>query len=133
MSFFCSSIKVFSHVKNWSNVFSLAPSHPKWTSLSEFLITTIRWSKLSTPSWNHQRFVITLVTFKFFSVSIYEPTMPSTWWTKNDTCKNCILYVAHHLKGFLVFTNHMHNCQNIWVHIQCWHDGIININNLPKK
>ncbi len=73
----------------------------------------MKQSKLSIPSQDRRRIVMTLVILKIHLVSIYEPTTPSNWRAKNETCENCITCVAHHTKGFLVFIGHTHNCRNI--------------------
>jgi hypothetical protein len=77
-------------------------SYTPKTNVIRPISNKMRQSKLSIPSRNRQRFMMTLAILKILLVSICEPIMPSTWWTKNDTCGNCTTCVAHHTKGFLI-------------------------------
>ncbi len=77
-------------------------------SLSQFL-TRMRRSKLSIPSQDCRRFMMTPTILKILSISIYEPIMPSTWQNRNDTCGNFTTCATHHTKKFLVFVDCTHN------------------------
>jgi hypothetical protein len=86
----------------WSNkklnVFLLAPAHPRQASLHQFLIMKMNKSKLSIWNQKHWRCVTTSSILKILSILICEPAMLSIWWTKYDTCKDCMKCVTHHPK-----------------------------------
>ncbi len=101
------------HIRKWSRVFSLAPSHPRQTWFGQCLTTKLKWSKISIPSWNYLKFVITLATLFYFWISTCEPIVSNIWWTKNDKCKNCIAYITRQPKRFLIFISCKYNYQKI--------------------
>ncbi len=51
-------------------------------------------------------------TKKMHLVSIYEPTIPSTWQTKKTTCQNWVVCWPHQTKGFSFFDYCTHNWWN---------------------
>jgi hypothetical protein len=112
-------------------VFLLVPAHQRRASLHQFLIMSMNKSKLSIWNKNHWRCVTTPSILKILPISICEPTMLNIWWTKYDTCKNCMKCVAHHPKGLAISINHTHNCWKIYSSFL--NDGIINKNNISKE
>jgi hypothetical protein len=57
-------------------------------------------------------------TLKIHSISIWNPTIPSTWQAKKDTCGNCIAWFAHHpwVLHLINKTNAIHFSRLTWLH-----------------
>ena len=65
------------------------PSFTPYTeSFGQFLQIIISRSKLSTPSLDHRKLVITPAMLKILSVSIWDPTIPRIWHAKKATWGN---------------------------------------------
>ncbi len=94
------------------------PSHPTQASLGQFLTMKMNQSKFSIPSLDHLKLEMTLVTLKICSISIYDPTMSSIWWVRNETWGNWTTCFAHQIKGFSISigctTNRWYNCNSLF-------------------
>ncbi len=77
-----------------------------------FFSIKMRWYRFSIPNLECQKLVMTLATLKMHLVSIYEPTIPSTWRAKKTTCGNWVVCWPHQAKGFSIFYYITHNWQN---------------------
>jgi hypothetical protein len=61
------------------------PSHQTWASLSQFFMMRINQFKFSIPNLYHLKLVVTPITLKIYYISICDPTIPKTWWTRKET------------------------------------------------
>lgn len=77
-----SSMMFSSWVKNNEDYWPL--SHPSQALLGQFLAITIRHCKFSLPSLDWWKLMITPTMLKIISISIWNPTIPNTWWPKNN-------------------------------------------------
>jgi hypothetical protein len=77
-----------------------------------FFTIKTRWSRFSIPNFECQRLMMTLATLKMHSVSIYEPIIPSIWWTKKTMCGYWIVCWLRQAKGFSIYDYVTHNRQN---------------------
>jgi hypothetical protein len=101
---------------------SLFPSQPTWTSSNHFFVIIINLSKLSMPSLDCCKFMITLSKLNIRLVSIWDPTIPRIYLANNATCRNWASCVAHHIKGFsqsLGFTCKHGNILNSFLNKEC--------------
>jgi len=81
---------LFSHsiiiLKNSTIILSFrGPSHQIWASLSQFFMMRINQSKFSIPNLYHLKLVVTPITLKIHYISICDPTIPKTLWTRKET------------------------------------------------
>lgn len=98
--------------KKFSHIFRLQGSiTPNIDIVGPILDDKMSWSKFSIPSFDCFKLMMTFATLKIYSISIYNPTLPMTWWAKKETWGNCTPWFAHQISGFSISDGHMNNHQ----------------------
>jgi len=52
------------------------------------------------------------MTIIIYSISIFEPTIPHIWWTKEEISRNCIAWATCQTNNFFLFVDHIDNFEN---------------------
>lgn len=52
------------------------------------------------------------MTLIIYSISIFEPTIPHIWGTKEETSKNCVAWATRQTSRFFLFVDHVDNFEN---------------------
>ncbi len=106
----CSSIMVESLSKNLVVALGFkGPSRPTQASLGQFFMMRMSQSKFSIPSWYCLKLMMIHLKLKKCSISIYDPIMPSTWQTRNETWGTWTTCFDHQIKRFSIFGSHIAN------------------------